>query len=171
MSKTLTAYFIVRDYIDEASTLINRLQGLDYASYMCSQEIKSQSLSPASMMNPWEEVNECTKKLKNCVKALKMDIESHQDTIRNMTGLEKVWDSCKDVYHCGKAEVNVLLGADQKTEARKMANMTHTGRGKYMLVSGFKNQGGDENYANLVERDQIWIDKVTRLIDAYDSEE
>lgn len=171
MSKTLRAFFIVSAYIDEASALIKRLQGLDYASYMCSQELKEQSLSPASMMNPWEEVSHCTEKLKNCVKALKMDIESHQDTIRNMTKIEKFKDFCNDVAEGGIAKVKVFFGADADAEARRMANMTHTGRGKFTYVKGSSNQDGNEDYANLVERDRILINKANRLIDAYDSDD
>lgn len=181
MSSTLRAFFIVGAYIEEAKQMISHLQSLDYESYLAGKEIREQTLNPASLMNPWEEVIQCTTNLKNCIKSLKLDIEAHKDAIRNRSGFEKAKDWCEDVGHGIGSGIKVVFGADAKAEARRMAEMTHTGRGKFNTIKGLgkfntiMGLGGgsitDEDYANLVERDEKLIKKVEWLIGKYDPKE
>lgn len=153
--------------------MISHLQSLDYASYLASKEIREQTLNPASLMNPWEEVIQCTTNLRNCIKSLRLDIEAHKDAIRNQSLIEKAKDWCKDMGHgIGSGYKVVVHGADAKAEARRMADMTHTGRGKFNTIMGLgKGSRTDEDYGNLVERDEKLIGKVERLIDKYDPKE
>lgn len=161
-----------RAYIEEAKQMISHLQSLDYASYLAGKEIREQTLNPAPLMNPWEEVNQCTTNLKNCIKSLKLDIEAHKDVIRNQSRLKKVKDWCKDMGHGIGSGIKVLRGANANAEARRMADMTHTGRGEFNTIMALG--GGsktDDDYENLVERDEKLIKKVERLIDKYDPKE
>lgn len=152
--------------------MISHLQSLDYESYLAGKEIREQSLNPASLMNPWEEVIQCTTNLKNCIKSLKLDIEAHKDAIRNRSDYEKAKDWFKDVGHGIGSGIKVVFGADAKAEARRMANMTHTGRGKFNTIKGLgRGSITDEDYANLVERDEKLIKKVEWLIGKYDPKE
>lgn len=173
MSSTLRAFFIVGAYIEEAKQMISHLQSLDYASYSAGKEIREQTLNPAPLMNPWEEVNQCTTNLRNCIRNLTLDIEAHKDIIRKQNIVDKVVDLVKDVDHALRSRMNVVVfGADVRAEARKMADMTHTGRGKFNYVMGLG--GGsktDDDYENLVERDEKLIKKVERLIRKYDPKE
>lgn len=183
MSSTLRAFFIVGAYIEEAKQMISHLQSLDYESFLARKEIKEQTINPASPMNPWEEVIQCTTNLKNCIKSLKLDIEAHKDAIRNRSGIEKFTDWCVDVGHGIGSGIKVVCGADANAEGRRMADKTHTGRGKFNTIKGLgkikTNMGlgkintiiTDEDYANLVERDEKLINKVERLIDKYDPKE
>ena len=152
--------------------MISHLQSLDYASYSAGKEIREQTLNPAPLMNPWEEVNHCTTNLRNCIRNLTLDIEAHKDIIRKQNIVDKVVDLVKDVNHALRSRSNVVMfGADAKAEARKMADMTHTGRGKFNFVMGPSRSKTDDDYANLVERDEKLIEKVERLIDKYDPKE
>lgn len=172
MSSTLRAFFIVEAYIEEAKQMISHLQSLDYESFLARKEIKEQTINPASPMNPWEEVNQCTTNLRNCIKSLRLDIEAHKDTIRNQNIVDKAKDWCKDMGHGIGSGIKVVFGADAKAEARKMADMTHTGRGKFNTIMGLgRGSRTDEDYGNLVERDEKLIGKVERLIDKYDPKE
>ena len=152
--------------------MISHLQSLDYESFLARKEIKEQTINPASPMNPWEEVIQCTTNLKNCIKYLTLDIEAHKDMIRNQSKFEKVKDWCKDMGRGIGSGFNVVVRrADANAEARKMANMTHTGRGKFNTIMALGGSKTDEDYGNLVERDEKLIGKVERLIDKYDPEE
>lgn len=152
--------------------MISHLQSLDYASYLACKEIREQTLYPASLMNPWEEVIQCTTNLKNCIKYLTLDIEAHKDMIRNQSRLEKVKDWCKDVGRGIGSGFNVVVRrADANAEARRMADMTHTGRGKFNTIMGLGGSRTEEDYGNLVERDEKLIGKVKRLIDEYNPKE
>lgn len=172
MSSTLRAFFIVGAYIEEAKQMISHLQSLDYESFLARKEIKEQTINPASPMNPWEEVIQCTTNLRNCIKSLRLDIEAHKDTIRNQNIVDKAKDWFNDVGHGIGSGIKVVFGADAKAEARKMADMTHTGRGKFNTIMGLgRGSRTDEDYGNLVERDEKLIGKVERLIDKYDPKE
>lgn len=172
MSSTLRAFFIVGAYIEEAKQMISHLQSLDYESFLARKEIKEQTINPASPMNPWEEVIQCTTNLRNCIKSLRLDIEAHKDTIRNQNIVDKAKDLFNDVGHGIGSGIKVVFGADAKAEARKMADMTHTGRGKFNTIMGLgRGSRTDEDYGNLVERDEKLIGKVERLIDKYDPKE
>ena len=172
MSSTLRAFFIVGAYIEEAKQMISHLQSLDYESYSAGKEIREQTLNPEPLMNTWEEVNQCTTNLRNCIRNLTLDIEAHKDAIRNQSKFEKAKDLCKDMRHGIGSGINVMFGADAKAEARKMADMTHTGRGKFITIMGLgRGSKTDDDYANLVERDEKLIEKVERLIDKYDPKE
>lgn len=172
MSSTLRAFFIVGAYIEEAKQMISHLQSLDYESYSAGKEIREQTLNPAPLMNPWEEVNQCTTNLRNCIRNLTLDIEAHKDAIRNRSDFEKVKDWCKDMGHGIGSGIKVVFGADANAEARRMADMTHTGRGKFNTIMGLgRGSRTDEDYGNLVERDEKLIKKVERLIDKYDPKE
>ena len=172
MSSTLRAFFIVGAYIEEAKQMISHLQSLDYESFLARKEIKEQTINPASPMNPWEEVIQCTTNLRNCIKSLRLDIEAHKDTIRNQNIVDKAKDLFNDVGHGIGSGIKVVFGADAKAEARKMADMTHTGRGKFNTIMGLgRGSRTDEDYGNLVERDEKLIKKVERLIDKYDPKE
>ena len=76
------------------------------------------------------------------------------------------------MWEGGKAKGRVLFKkADPKEEARKMANMTHTGKGKYNLVRGFGGKNSELEYGNLVERDELFIKKANVLMNKYDPQE
>lgn len=152
--------------------MISHLQSLDYESFLARKEIKEQTINPASPMNPWEEVIQCTTNLRNCIKSLKLDIEAHKDAIRNQSKFEKAKDLCKDVGYGIGSGIKVVFGADAKAEARRMANKTHTGRGKFNTIMRLgEGSRTDEDYANLVERDEKLIKKVEWLIGKYDPKE
>lgn len=162
----------MRGYVSDTRELVRDLQQLEYASHFGGKDIRDQEVNPENNMNPWEEVNKCTITLKTCIKALELDIEAHKDTIQNQTTVEKVKDFANDMWEGGKAGFKVLFNqANAQTEARKMANMTHTGKGKYNLVRGLSSKNSELEYGNLVERDELFIKKAKELMNKYDPQE
>lgn len=117
MSSTLRAFFIVGAYIEEAKQMISHLQSLDYESFLARKEIKEQTINPASPMNPWEEVIQCTTNLRNCIKSLRLDIEADKDTIRNQSKYEKAKDWFNDVGHGIGSGIKVVFGAECKSRS------------------------------------------------------